>query len=319
MPMKSSRLARLPSASDVNVAPTRYPPEGSDACRFAESRYRRQNCYRPAAASTAPSCPRRCARERGTMTPDTLISSTLTVDHSGPVHLGAVSERQARPLPPFLLFRQCLRRHRAGRHHIVHGAAFRRPTPTRSNTSRPPTRCRLPECTEPRPSRLADCPETTAGRSTGCRAAAESCDSTKAPPGLRLRTLMAVPCLQCSRQRTDQLEPALYSSISANALFHNAPPAALRRCANAVGAHRSAKKSPAWEISVFPPDPAKMSTRSWCRATKFANIRRQKSSFQTELYCGWSLPSLTILGSFWVTGRHKRFSYATQLKCQTST
>src|SRR5687768_8977769 len=68
---------------------------------------------------------------------------------------------------------------------------------------------------------------------------------------------MSMPCFERGWQRTDQLEAVLYASISANALFHNnAPPAALGRCANPVGAHPSAKKSPAWENSVSRPDPA---------------------------------------------------------------
>src|SRR5215203_3076459 len=67
---------------------------------------------------------------------------------------------------------------------------------------------------------------------------------------------MPMPCLERSWQRADEFKPVLYTPITANPLFHDALPAAPRPGATAISAHRSAKKSPAREISVFPPDTA---------------------------------------------------------------
>ena len=62
-----------------------------------------------------------------------------------------------------------------------------------------------------------------------------------------------MPRFEGAGERADQLEAVLGPSISANAFPHDAPPAARRI---AVAVCRTAKKSPEWEITVFPADPA---------------------------------------------------------------
>ena len=65
--------------------------------------------------------------------------------------------------------------------------------------------------------------------------------------------LMAMPRFKGAWERADQLEPVLDPSISANAFLHDAPPDARR---TAVAANGIAKKSPERKITVCPTDPA---------------------------------------------------------------
>src|SRR5688500_12050782 len=70
-----------------------------------------------------------------------------------------------------------------------------------------------------------------------------------------------MPGFEGGRQSPDDLETVAPSPISSYAFLHDAPPAALCMCAMgrpiAFGAHLSAKKSPAWQISVSDTEPSK--------------------------------------------------------------
>ena len=191
------------------------------------------------------------------ITPDTLISSTVHRRPFRPVHFGAVVERHARPLPPFHLCRG------------ASAAALTRPTPHRPSGCVPSAHANpIKYRAAPSPSASSWACRTSAfmsrwlpwNREPTAQPAAGRQMGCPIPPGRPLRSsygrrwrchVSSVPgkVPTNSNRFFDRRSPRIRS--------FTAPPAVLRRRATAIGAHQTAKKSPAWEITVSPADPAK--------------------------------------------------------------
>ncbi len=185
--MKSSRLARLPSASEVNVAPTRYPPDGVWCLSLRRISISPTKLLSPSRSRNCPFEPAGMRSGARNITPDTLMSSTLTVDHSGRLisvpSIGGTRGHCRRSISPG---RVCARDAAPANASSIGRVPSAHASPIKYRTA-PDA---LPSSSIYRTSAFTSrwLPCRTSFPLSRLPVASGTDDSTKAPPGLRLRT-----------------------------------------------------------------------------------------------------------------------------------